>query len=321
MARAWWLVALLAATLPMPVEAVIVGGGGSSKTDCLVVFEGAINYPEDKPKRFRCKDGEGCDADHTVNGVCEFDLTICANSSYNPTRCTLSGVESITVEHAMDNGDPKFDPDLQALQSRINSGIVGPTDPPNTDPDDCTLPSSFLVPLVGPLAGNACRKGRKEARLTSYSVPVLGVRKKDRDKMKLECEPAAAGCDPTVIYGGTFDRIQRQIFDQHCAVSGCHDSQSQTGGLLLEAGASYDNLIDATPQNTGAQAAGWKLVDAANASAETSFIYHKLTGELDGTQGPRMPLFSSPLDDYLVEIVRLWIEDGAPKLGWVPGTF
>ena len=321
MARAWWLAALLAAALPMTVEAVIVGGGGSSKIDCLVVFDGDINYPPDKPKRFRCKDGDPCDADGTVNGVCEFDLTICANSSYNPSRCTMVGVESITVDHALDNGDPKFDPDFQALQSRVNSGIVGPSDPPNTDPDTCTLPSSFFVPVVGPLAGNVCRKGKKEVRLTSYSAPVLGVRKKDRDKMKLECEPAAAGCDPMAIYTGTFDRIQRQIFNQSCAVSGCHDSQSQTGGLLLETGASYDNLIDVTPTTPGAQAAGWKRVDAMNASADTSFLYHKLTGDLDGTQGPRMPLFAGALDDYLVEIIRLWIEDGAPHDGWVPGTF
>ena len=123
------------------------------------------------------------------------------------------------------------------------------------------------------------------------------------------------------IYSGTFDRIQRQIFNQSCAVSGCHDSQSQTGGLLLETGASYTNLVDVTPQNTGAQAAGWTRVDATNASADTSFIYHKLTGDLDGTQGARMPLFSGALDAYLIEIIRLWIEDGAPETGWVPGTF
>jgi hypothetical protein len=71
----------------------------------------------------------------------------------------------------------------------------------------------------------------------------------------------------------------------------------------------------------GAAAAGWKRVDAANASAENSFIFHKLTGDLDGTQGARMPLIGGSLDDNLIEIIRLWIEDGAPATGWVPGTF
>jgi hypothetical protein len=152
-------------------------------------------------------------------------------------------------------------------------------------------------------------------------VPVLGVQARDRDKLKMECDPAPAGCDPMAIYAGTFDRIQRQVFDQSCAVSGCHDSQSQTGGLLLESGASYTNLVDVTPQSPGAVAAGWTRVDGLNASADTSFLYHKLTGDLDGTQGGRMPLIGGALDDYLIEIIRLWIEDGAPATGWVPGTF
>ena len=71
----------------------------------------------------------------------------------------------------------------------------------------------------------------------------------------------------------------------------------------------------------GAVGAGWTRVDAANASPETSFLYHKLTGDLDGTQGARMPFGSAKLDQYLIDIVRLWIEAGAPDTGWVPGTF
>jgi hypothetical protein len=320
MASSW---SAAAAVLFLPVaiaQAVIVGGGGSSRTDCLVVFDAAVNYPPDNPKRFRCADGDPCDADGTVNGQCAFQLTVCANDTTDPTRCTLNGVDSITVEHALDNGDRKFDPDFQALQNRINNGIVGPTDPPNTDPNACALSSTILVPVIGPLPGNVCRRGKKQVKLTSYGVPVLGVVARDRDKIKMECEPAPAGCDPQVIYSGTYDRIQRQIFDKSCAVSGCHDSQSQTGGLLLENGASYGNLIDVTPQMPGAAAAGWKRVDAANASPDTSYIFHKLTGDLDGTQGARMPFGGAKLDQYLIDIVQLWIEAGAPQAGWVPGT-
>jgi len=320
MARSW---SAAAAALFLPVaiaQAVIVGGGGSSRTDCLVVFDADVNYPEDKPTRFRCADGDPCDADGTVNGQCAFELTVCANDTTDPTKCTLNGVDSITVEHALDNGDRKFDPDFQALQNRINNGIVGPTDPPNTVPNECALPSTIVVPVIGPLPGNVCKRGKKQVKLTSYGVPVLGVIARDRDKIKMECEPAPAGCDPQVIYGGTYDRIQRQIFDKSCAVSGCHDSQSQTGGLLLENGASYGNLIDVTPQMPGAAAAGWKRVDAANASPDTSFIFHKLTGDLDGTQGARMPFGGAKLDQYLIDIVQLWIEAGAPQAGWVPGT-
>src|SRR5258708_32076074 len=106
--RAVVLVSLL---LPIALaQAIVQGGGGSSRTDCLTVIDAAANYPPDNPKRFRCADGHPCDADGVLNGVCQFDVTICSNRSYNPTPCTLVGVDSITVAHAIDNRDRKFDP-------------------------------------------------------------------------------------------------------------------------------------------------------------------------------------------------------------------
>jgi hypothetical protein len=323
MARSRGVAVLAFVLLPLsaPAQTVIIGGGGNSRTDCLVVLDVAVNYPPDKPKRFRCTDGDACDADATVNGVCAFDVGVCANSDYNPTRCSLVGVDSIIVDHAIDNGeDPKFDPEFLALQNRINNGIVGPGDPPNEDPNVCALPSRFLVPVLGPFEGNVCKRGKKQVKITSFSTPILGRVFKDRDKLQMECLPALAGCTPMVFFTGTFDRIQRQIFDQTCAVSACHDSESQTGDLILEAGSSYTSLVDHAPDHPGAIAAGWLRVDGANADAENSFLYHKITGDLDA-QGARMPLVGGKLDDHLIEIIRLWIEDGAPATGWVAGTF
>jgi hypothetical protein len=228
------------------------------------------------------------------------------------------GVESITVDHALDNGDRKFDPEFQALQSRIDNGI----DPPTTDPA-CTTPTNIHVLVQGPFAGNTCKRGRKDIRLTAISQPSGGRFYKDKDKLQLVCDPAPAGCDPGELYDGTFDRIQRQIFNQTCAVSGCHDSQSQAGGMILEIGASHGNLVDATPTNAVAAAAGWKRVMTTGPSSgdpDSSFIYHKLTGDLDPGMGQRMPLVGPSLDPALIEIIRLWIEAGAPETGWVPGT-
>jgi hypothetical protein len=307
--------ALLAGSAPS--FAAIFGGGGSSKTDCLSVFSTDVNYPPSKPKQIRCADGDvACDKDGIVNGSCSFEVGVCANSTVDP-RCTLNGVESIAVDHALDNGDSKFDTDFQALQTRIASQI----DPPATTADDCTTPTTIRVPLQGPLPGGVCKATKKIVKLTTLSTFVSGKQYKDVDKLLLSCVPAPSGCDPQVLFpDGTYQRIQRQIFNQSCALSGCHDSQTTAGGMLLETAGSYSNLVDVVPFTPAAQALGWKRVDAANASAETSFIIHKLTGDLGPGMGDRMPRGKPKLPQYLIDIVQLWIEAGAPQAGWVPGT-
>jgi hypothetical protein len=50
-------------------------------------------------------------------------------------------------------------------------------------------------------------------------------------------------------------------------------------------------------------------------------MHHKVTGDLpDDGLGERMPFERGRLDDFIVDILRLWIEAGAPQTGWVPGT-
>jgi hypothetical protein len=87
------------------------------------------------------------------------------------------------------------------------------------------------------------------------------------------------------IFTGTFDRIQRQIFNQSCAGERLPRLAEPDRRAPARDGRVLRNLIDVTPQMPGRGSAGWKRVDAANASAENSFIFHKLTGDLDGTQG------------------------------------
>lgn len=308
------VIALSAATAG---DAAIFGGGGGARNDCLLVFDAPVNDPLSRPKRIRCTDGDSaCDADATVNGQCVFAVGTCANSTFDTARCTSPGVSLITVADAEDNGDPKFDPDFQALQIRIDGQI----DPPTATANRCSTPTNVRVPVAGPAPGDVCKSGKKQVKITTLHIQ--GPRAlKDTDKLKLQCDPPVP-CDPQALFAGTFDRIQRQVFSRSCALSGCHDSQSQAGGMLLEAGSAYSNLADTTPTNAAAAALGWRRVDAANASADSSFLYHKLTGDYpaDPALGERMPFGRPRLDDYLVEIVRLWIESGAPQAGWVPGT-
>ena len=298
--------------------AVMVGGGGSTTTDCLTVFDAPANVPARTPRNVRCKDGDPCDADGTVDGRCEFPVAVCANSTADP-RCRATGVSQVLVQHAQDNGDPLFDPELQALAARIGVAF----ELPEQRADRCSTATSFHVPVSGPFAGGKCKRGSKTIRLTSFATPPGGRPLADGDRLQLICDPAPAGCTPRAFFTSTFDRIQTQIFDQSCAVSGCHDSQTTRGELLLERGASYDNLVNRVPTNADAAAAGWhrvSVVDDAHGDPTTSYVVHKLTGDLGSGLGKRMPFNRPKLDDALVDVVRRWIEAGAPTEGWVPGT-
>jgi hypothetical protein len=118
-----------------------------------------------------CFNGDpSCDHDGTVNGVCEFQVAACADSTFNPDRCTPTGVASVTVHHAVDNAsDPKFDTEFQALQSRIDSRFELPTE----TQDLCTSPALVHVALQGPFlssAGSICKRAKKEIKIVTLST-------------------------------------------------------------------------------------------------------------------------------------------------------
>ena len=325
------LVGLVAAQLALSASALAtpVGGGGSPTTDCLAVYEAPFNSPP-KPNVV-CVDGDPCDADGIVNGVCEIPITVCANST-SIAGCNLDGVDSITVEHAKDNGDPKFDPDFQALQTKIDNDIK----PPTAMADHCTAaPSNIHIFIKGPVGKNKCQHNTKKLQVTTVSSVISGKVYTDKDKLTMTCEPSPNnGCNPQTLFSGTFDRIQKQIFNESCAVSGCHDSQSHQNNLILEVGASYTNLVNVGPFNGSAFAAGWQRVTQTSPTmgdSSTSYLYHKITGDLpDISYGVRMPhkqpanaippRAGRKLNSTLIDIIQLWIDAGAPQTGWVPGT-
>ena len=107
-----------------------------------------------------------------------------------------------------------------------------------------------------------------------------------------------------------FSRLQREVFDVNCLGAGCHNPQSQAGGLVLSEGFSYDDLVtNSEPTNPAAQAAGLQRVvpfDTAN-----SFLLIKLTAPGPG-QGDRMPMGAPPLSPDDLFVVNQWILNGAP---------
>ena len=136
--------------LAAPTFATLVpGGAGSRLRDCVSVLDapGAnAPAPPRPPTRIDCVDGDPtCDADGTRDAHCVFTLRVCVNSTALPD-CTPERADVLTVVHALDDGDPRFDTDFQSLQSR--AGLLG--FPGNTTLDDCTLPTSIGVRLVPP---------------------------------------------------------------------------------------------------------------------------------------------------------------------------
>jgi len=306
-----------------PATAIVVGGGGSKSKDCLVVFEADANYPDEAPKQVRCHDGDDCDKDGAVNGSCSLPVKVCVNSTFS-SECSLNGVSQINVDHSFDNGnDSRFDPDSLSLRQRIGQDFTFPM----TGTGICTGTVNFTIPIKGPIgSSNHCGLNKKKIKLHSVSTPSTGAAS-DTDTLKLYCLPAETnGCDPQTLFSGTFNRIQRQIFNQSCALGSCHDSQTQAKGLLLETGASYGNLVNQVPVTVSAANAGWlrvKVVPNVSGDLDNSLLFRKIEGTLpDATYGERMPRGRAKLSSTLREIIRLWIEGGAPDDDtWVPGTF
>jgi hypothetical protein len=139
--------------------------------------------------------------------------------------------------------------------------------------------------------------------------------------LALVASPALVGaCDET--FDSTFALIQKAIFERRgCTSSLCHDAAA-SGGLDLLPDVAYDNLVDAPVQSIAAKP---PLVRVYPAKKEHSLLWINLAAATlpDQWKAPLrpMPLGGLPpltLDE--LEVVRLWIEHGAPREGVVDGT-
>jgi len=225
------------------------------------------------------------------------------------------------VDHAIDDGDdPKFDPDFQALQQRIDSLDF----PGNTDTDACTTSSSVTVALRAPSSGNVYKRAKKRVVLRATGATGAGT-VSDRDKIKMTCRPEGDGVYlPTDLYAGTFDRIRRTIFAQSCALSSCHDSESAAGGMILLPNVAYSQIVGVTPTNPAAAADGLQMIFPGDTAK--SLLYLKINHQAQGLgYGPDMPLSGPQLSADQIELVRLWVLGDitlgpAPETDWVVGT-
>lgn len=94
----------------------------------------------------------------------------------------------------------------------------------------------------------------------------------------------------------TFTSIQKNVFDVYCI--SCHSGSSPNGGLNLEEGKAYNNLVN--KQNMVKNA-----VYVSPNNSESSFLILKLNGST-GVMPP-----TGKLSQNIIDSVKVWIDAGA----------
>jgi len=179
-----------------------------------------------------------------------------------------------------------------------------PTQSPAPCPGDCSADGTVTVAEL--VRGMRIALGNADPQ-TCPEGDVNGDGTVSVDEMMAAVGAALEGCSPRSRV--TFDEIQALIFTPTCATRSCHDAQSATGNLVLEEGASYDELVGVVPDVLAARNAGMLRVDPGH--PENSFLLTKLLGPPPG-QGSRMPLVGDPLAANQIDLIRSWIVAGAP---------
>lgn len=110
--------------------------------------------------------------------------------------------------------------------------------------------------------------------------------------------------DPSESDSPTLTQVQEDVFNQSCALSGCHAGGTAAAGLNLSAGQAHANIVGIPSLMSPDRV----RVHAGN--PDESFLLIKVEGSL-GMVGSRMPLGREPLSAEKIALLRGWIEDGA----------
>jgi hypothetical protein len=92
----------------------------------------------------------------------------------------------------------------------------------------------------------------------------------------------------------SYSKHVEALFQQRCALSGCHSSGAAAAGLVLTF-PSYNSLMNFQP----------KLVNPG--SSNNSLLVQRIDGRLS----PRMPLNGQPLTTNQISGIKKWIDEGA----------
>lgn len=322
----------------------LIEGGGSSKTDCVSLFQTGLelNYPpppKKKQKDLACTDGDlACDSDGAVNGSCSFSVGLCLADDEDMGLCTPAGVPVGGVEvKNRPQGHPKHDAGAAELQVAADA-LLGGTGVPCTNPGagggNCLQCTSSQASVV---VDTSVKKGKKKlkVKVTTEPAPPKNKPIKDSDKLKFRCTDCPSA--------STFEHIADIVFKTGCAsATVCHSGGAAAGGMNLNideigAAALYDELVNDAPLLPGATALGMARIlpgdPGLGTASSQSLLYEKLLltnnqldelcttgGQAAGCLGQNMPPGSDVFSTGKLDLLKTWIEAGAPFDGWVPGA-
>jgi hypothetical protein len=180
-----------------------IGGGGPAMTDCFMSYGGLSG------KVVACTEGDPtCDVDGQTDGVCTFGLTACTNVTLG--SCAATPLDAPAVVVAKGTGAEAFVAAVAAL---------------STTQTACT--EGGLVKLRIALSQTKLKPAKVTLRLTATAGG-----KKDKDTLKLVCNPARPTLATTV----------QPIFTANCTYAGCHSGALPQSSLSLEEGQSAAGL-------------------------------------------------------------------------------
>jgi hypothetical protein len=115
-------------------------------------------------------------------------------------------------------------------------------------------------------------------------------------------------------FDSTFAAIQKVIFEgRKCTNDKCHGA-ARSGGLDLRADGAYENLLEVESKSS-------PLYRVMPGEPDESFLYNKLRAATEPgsvqVEGSPMPSGAPALSPEHLEVVRRWIEAGAPREGSV----
>ena len=116
------------------------------------------------------------------------------------------------------------------------------------------------------------------------------------------------GAPDTLVSTPSFAANVAPIFEQRCAVGGCHSIATHQAGLTLAAGRAYESLV-------GVPSSLRPSVERVRPLApRESWLVTMISADDAARQGvPRMPLATLPLTANQIATIVRWIEQGAQQ--------